>query len=365
MVILKDGQQLTGYCIADPRCDRVANTFTIQVSSFSVFELVSPENDPPSAEAGGPYVVSEGSSLTLDATGSSDPDEDIILYEWDLDNDGAYDDATGSTVERSFTDDDYLIVSVKVTDELDEFSEDSAEVTVANVSPAVELSDNVIIDEGGTMIGSGSFSDPGADSWTATIDYGDGSGAEGVALDPDNAFNLSHVYNDSGEFEVIVIVTDDDGGDGIGILPITVLSPRDIVLVVKNQLQAKVDADPKSDSADILQDAIDNLKDVLNELDKSPPENQLAFGSLEGAVGDLETAVDDGALDASEGVAFMDRLAGAARELAVNAIEQSTASTRDINRANRDIDRGDNLRAEGKYRKAIGKYWDALSNAEG
>ncbi len=54
-------------------------------------------SQPPVADAGGPYTVDEGSSVTFDGSGSADPNNDIVLYEWDLDNDGEYDDATGVT----------------------------------------------------------------------------------------------------------------------------------------------------------------------------------------------------------------------------------------------------------------------------
>jgi PKD repeat protein len=45
ITILKDGTRLSTYCYRDPRCDMVNNTFTIQVTSFSLFELVIPDNE--------------------------------------------------------------------------------------------------------------------------------------------------------------------------------------------------------------------------------------------------------------------------------------------------------------------------------
>jgi hypothetical protein len=58
-------------------------------------------NNPPIADANGPYTIDEGETVTLDASGSYDPDEaagdSIISYEWDLDNDGQFDDATGAS----------------------------------------------------------------------------------------------------------------------------------------------------------------------------------------------------------------------------------------------------------------------------
>ena len=57
------------------------------------------ENRAPTAVAGGPYAVSSGGTLALDGSGSSDPDatcgDALASWDWDLDADGVYDDATG------------------------------------------------------------------------------------------------------------------------------------------------------------------------------------------------------------------------------------------------------------------------------
>ena len=41
-------------------------------------------NDPPTAEANGPYACQQGDVITLSGTGSSDPDGNIASYDWGL-----------------------------------------------------------------------------------------------------------------------------------------------------------------------------------------------------------------------------------------------------------------------------------------
>src|SRR2546423_240714 len=80
---------------------------------------------------------------------------------------------------------------------------------------------NTTINEGNTYTANGSFTDPDSTSWTATVDYGDGSGAQPLTLSGTN-FSLSHVYKDNGTYTVTVSVTDKQGATGTGTATVTV-----------------------------------------------------------------------------------------------------------------------------------------------
>ena len=54
-------------------------------------------------------------TVTFDGTGSRDPDGGTLTYAWDLDGDGAFDDGTGATMQRSYTSATGVWVSLRVT----------------------------------------------------------------------------------------------------------------------------------------------------------------------------------------------------------------------------------------------------------
>jgi hypothetical protein len=83
---------------------------------IGAYELVVLNNAQPTADAGGPYIAETGQTVTLDASASSDPDGDSLTYEWDLDNDGGYDDATGITTTTTFSQAGEYTVGLRVTD---------------------------------------------------------------------------------------------------------------------------------------------------------------------------------------------------------------------------------------------------------
>ncbi|MFA4836842.1 MAG: PKD domain-containing protein, partial [Dehalococcoidia bacterium] len=101
------------------------------------------------------------------------------------------------------------------------------QIRVNIVSSSADYSvDNIkltaVPDEGDTFSTSGSFTDPGADTWTATVNYGDGSVAQPLTLNADKTFSLSHVYADNGTYPITVTINDGDGGVTSGTLSVTV-----------------------------------------------------------------------------------------------------------------------------------------------
>ncbi|NOX56798.1 MAG: tandem-95 repeat protein, partial [Planctomycetes bacterium] len=93
---------------------------------------------------------------------------------------------------------------------------------LVNRPPTVDLGPDRLIDEGTELAVTGTFTDPDADTWTATVDYGDGSGLQPLPLAPDKSFQLNHVYADNGVFTVTVTVTDNHGANGAAALQVTV-----------------------------------------------------------------------------------------------------------------------------------------------
>ena len=177
-------------------------------------------NVPPVANAGPNVETPEGTDITLDGSGSFDPDETSLSYRWDLDGDGACDDSSG-TDKPAFTsvgNDGTTIVKVCVTDETGMTAEDTANVTVTNVAPALEISDPSAVAENTAVTVAGTIRDPGwSDSLSATIDWGDGSAVQNLTGTSENQrpdatlkFGTPHTYGDNGTYPVEVCAADDD-----------------------------------------------------------------------------------------------------------------------------------------------------------
>lgn len=85
---------------------------------------------------------------------------------------------------------------------------------VPNQPPSINSIPSVTVNEGSTYSTTGSFTDPDSTSWTATVDYGDGSGSQPLTLNSDKTFSLSHQYLEEGNYTVTVSVTDNQGVTG-------------------------------------------------------------------------------------------------------------------------------------------------------
>ncbi|MFC2064275.1 PKD domain-containing protein [Chloroflexota bacterium] len=212
LVLFKDSFPITPVCSENPDCDVINNIMTVQVYSLSLFELAAQQNHPPVANAGPDLEILEGGSVTLDASTSSDPDGNQLTFAWDLDNDGQYVDGTEVTADATFPDNGTYTVGLKVSDPLGLSSVDSVSITVTNVAPVIETLIAPIepIDLASEVNAEATFTDPGADTFTTTWDWGDGTTTEGEI---DNfTVNGSHTYTDPGVYTLTLTVTDDDGG---------------------------------------------------------------------------------------------------------------------------------------------------------
>ncbi|MCG8371666.1 MAG: PKD domain-containing protein, partial [Proteobacteria bacterium] len=173
---------------------------------------------PPTAEAGGPYSGVEGTPVALDGSASSDPNDDIVSYDWDLDNDGAYDDASGASATFAAASSGVFTIGLQVTDADGASNTDAATVTVANVAPTAVAGGPYSGDQGANIaLDASASSDPGNDIASYAWDL-DNDGAYDDATGAMTVFNSPSV----GDFTVGLQVTDVDGDSGTATTTVTV-----------------------------------------------------------------------------------------------------------------------------------------------
>jgi 5-hydroxyisourate hydrolase-like protein (transthyretin family) len=187
-------------------------------------------NQPPVAIVNGPYTGYEGSPIDFSATGSSDPDGDLITYSWDLNGDGIYGDATGATPSYTWYDDYFGVISVEVSDGYFTVTA-STTVTVYNVAPDITyltVSPGVVA-VGGTVTLDATFTDPGTlDTHTAMIDWENDGTYDDTMLLVTSPIQKTHSYADAGVYTVKLTVEDDDLGSDTEIFQyVVVYDPSD------------------------------------------------------------------------------------------------------------------------------------------
>jgi PKD repeat protein len=237
-------------------------------------------NRAPVANAGAAVSGTEGTAVSFDGSASSDPEGATLLYAWNF-GDGSPT-ATGATVTHVYADNGAYTVTLTVSDGSLTGSATTT-ATIANVAPSVGAIAGATLQPGGAYAAAGSFTDPGADSWVASVDYGDGSGTQPLALSG-NTFTLGHTYAASGTFTVTVIVADDDGESGTSHATVVVqavsLTPEEQIAALGNMvndLQASgVLSPPNSNS---LGSSLDGAL------------SKLAGGDVAGAINNLQTFV--------------------------------------------------------------------------
>lgn len=195
------------------------NGDNITICDIGAYEFQNP-NQPPTANAGGPYSVNEGSSVQVTATGN-DPENGPLTYAWDLDNNGSFE-TSGQNVSFSASGldgPDIRTIAVQVTDNGNLTSTDQATVNITNANPVVGTitapTDPTLINT--SINTSASFTDSGTpDTHTAVWNWGDNTTSTGTVTESNGSGSVSgsHTYTTAGVYTVSVTVTDDDSGSG-------------------------------------------------------------------------------------------------------------------------------------------------------
>ena len=116
---------------------------------------------------------------------------------------------------------------------------DAIRITAANEAPVVSIDGGATILQGERYASGGSFADPDPNQWSATVDYGDGSGSAALSLS-DKRFALDHRYTVAGTFTVTVAVAD-GFATGSSTAQVVVQTPAQGVAALAASVSALVD----------------------------------------------------------------------------------------------------------------------------
>jgi PKD repeat protein len=165
-------------------------------------------NYPPTADAGGPYAETEGQSVILDGSGSSDTGGSIVQYEWDVDDDGTYEYSTSSpTQSHTYDQDGIYTVRLRVTDNLGATDEATATATIADTSPTAAFTGSPTSGSAPLTVNftdnSTGYDQPLSYAWD--FDFITNPGIDSTDQNP------TYIYNSEGTYTVKLTVTDSDG----------------------------------------------------------------------------------------------------------------------------------------------------------
>ncbi|MCK4949213.1 MAG: PKD domain-containing protein [Thermoplasmata archaeon] len=143
---------------------------------------------------------------------STDPDGTIASWSWDFGDGGT---STDNNPTHSYADDGEYVVTLNVTDNDGATNETSHPITVLNVGPIASFNVSPaepIVDKEAQFTDTSTDSDGDVVAWE--WDFGDGQTSD--------VENPTHQYDEVGEYNVTLKVTDDDGDDDTAEVTITV-----------------------------------------------------------------------------------------------------------------------------------------------
>jgi PKD domain/PA14 domain len=129
----------------------------------------------------------------------------------------------------------------------------------SRIAPTIFLDASATISVGDAFQLTGRFVDPDSSSWTATVDYGDGTASSFLSIGANNTFTLNHTYELDGVYSVEVSVTDNS------LPPVT--STATLLLTVNNT-SPQVEINGVKFTKEITENSIASLTGSFNNANR-------------------------------------------------------------------------------------------------
>ena len=247
------------------------------VDAYAALNYTSLPNNPPVADANGPYTGTEDIAITtFDGSGSFDPDGDPLTYTWDF-GDGST--GAGISPTHTYTAGGEYVVALVVNDGKVDSDPSTTTATIA------EVNDPPVADANGpytgqediaiTFDGSGSYD---IDDGIATYDWDFGDGTVG------NGETATHVYSTPGTYIITLTVTDNGGLKDTDTAEVTISEASNLVMHVDGIAMSIKKAGPNVNAI-----ATVTVKDVYD----APVEGATVSGTWSGATLDTDSGVTD------------------------------------------------------------------------
>jgi len=196
-------------------------------SMTSIFVIV--ENVLPTAQADADTNSAfEDEAIQFDASNSWDTPSDIISFPWDF-GDGTQSDV--SVDSHAFQQEGNYVVTLTITDMYGGKNTSTHYITVTNRAPwDVSAGEDISVYTKETVEFKGGAKDTISDHGSLRYSWDFGDGTKGAGQ------NDSHVYSESGVYEVNLTVTDNNGASGYAWANVTVKDPEILASVSSYQI---------------------------------------------------------------------------------------------------------------------------------
>lgn len=181
-------------------------------------------------------AAAERRTVTLDASASTDPDGQLVDWQWDL-GDGNY--LTGATGTHTYAEPGTYTVTLTVTDDDGQEATATQDVVISLADPVADFTHTAA-----RLVASfdaAASSDPDGSLVSWDWDFGDGATATGPTAE--------HTFTAPGTYTVTLTVTDDDGRTGSSAVDVTVVlaAPEASFALTSAQRTVQVDGTGSSD----------------------------------------------------------------------------------------------------------------------